>query len=129
MKEVPVQDKTRKQECQANVKEGEKNCQVNMWSRKPAMQSSSKKQHVPLCSDKNCQSTRCYWKKSPVRPMYGNDKNCQDTKFMWPVQPTKKRSCYMQSMLRPAKLQSARCCKKKNQVKSVCSDKNCQFTQ
>ena len=42
------------------------------------MQSSFKKKHVPLCKDKNCQSSRCYRKKSPVRPMYGNDKNCQE---------------------------------------------------
>ena len=36
--------------------------QVDMWSKEPAMQSSFKKKHVPLCSDKNCQSTRCYKK-------------------------------------------------------------------
>ena len=30
-----------------------------------------------LCQDEKCQSTRCYKKKSPVRPMYKYDKNCQ----------------------------------------------------
>ena len=30
-----------------------------------------------LCHDKRCQSTRCYKKKSPVRPKYKYDKNCQ----------------------------------------------------
>ena len=65
-----------------------KNCQdnkcVNMWpvepemdiqSKEPAMQSSFKKKHIASCCDRNCQSTICYKKKSPVRPMYGNDKN------------------------------------------------------
>ena len=42
---APVQDVTRKWECQANVMEGDKNCQVNMllikpekdmWSKEPA---------------------------------------------------------------------------------------------
>ena len=30
-----------------------------------------------LCQDEKCQSTRCFKKKSPVRPKYTNDKNCQ----------------------------------------------------
>ena len=30
-----------------------------------------------LYSDKNCQSTRCYKKKSAVRPMYNYNKYCQ----------------------------------------------------
>ena len=30
-----------------------------------------------LCQDDKCQSTRCYQKKSPVRPQYKYDKNCQ----------------------------------------------------
>ena len=30
-----------------------------------------------LCQDEKCQSTRCYKKKSPVRPKYKYDKNCQ----------------------------------------------------
>ena len=30
-----------------------------------------------LCSDKNCQSTRCYKKKSAMRPMHTYDKHCQ----------------------------------------------------
>ena len=37
---VPVQDETRKWECQGNVKEGDKKCQVNMWQVKPAKESS-----------------------------------------------------------------------------------------
>ena len=52
----------------------DKNCQVNMWPVKPEMdiwskepQSSFKKKSVPLCSDKNCQSTGCYKKKNPVK--------------------------------------------------------------
>ena len=35
-----------------------------------------------LCSDKNFRSTRCFKKKSPVRPMYGYDKNCQSANMM-----------------------------------------------
>ena len=30
-----------------------------------------------LCQDEKCQSTRCYKKKSAVRPKYKYDKNCQ----------------------------------------------------
>ena len=30
-----------------------------------------------LCQDEKCKSTRCYKKKSPVRPKYKYDKNCQ----------------------------------------------------
>ena len=30
-----------------------------------------------LCQDETCQSTRCYKKKSPVRPKYKYNKNCQ----------------------------------------------------
>ena len=38
---VPVQDETRKQECQANVEEGDKNCQVNMQPVQSANKESS----------------------------------------------------------------------------------------
>ena len=61
---------------------------IYMQSKEAAMQSSFQKKHVLLCSDKNCQSTRCYRKKSPARPMYGNDRNCQETKFT-PILPLK----------------------------------------
>ena len=39
---VPVQDETRKWECPANVKEGDKNCQVNVQPVKPEMYIQSK---------------------------------------------------------------------------------------
>ena len=55
--------------------------EMDMWSKEPVMQSSFKKRHAPLCSDKNCQSTRCFKKKCPVRPVC-NDKNYQSAKFM-----------------------------------------------
>ena len=29
-----------------------------------------------MCQDEKCQSTRCFKKKSPVRPKYKYDKNC-----------------------------------------------------
>ena len=71
--------------CYKNV---DKNCKItnmrtvkpemHMWSKEHTMQSSFRKKHLPLCKDKNCQSTRCYRKKNPVRPMYDNDKNCQE---------------------------------------------------
>ena len=35
-----------------------------------------------LCSDKNCQSTRCYQKRSPMRPIQKYDKNCQSANMM-----------------------------------------------
>ena len=34
-----------------------------------------------LCQDEKSQSTRCFKKKSPLRPKYKNDKNCQFWKF------------------------------------------------
>ena len=69
----------------------DKNCQetklIHMWSLKPEKSSikwlpkpAVPDQYKKLCSDKNCQSTRCYRKKHPVRPMCGDDKNCQSPK-------------------------------------------------
>ena len=76
-----------------------------LQSREPAMQSSFKKKHVTLCSNKNCQSTRCYKKKGPVKQgSVCSDKNWQETKFihMWPLKPEmKEKSSYMQ-LLKPA---------------------------
>ena len=98
--------------CQSNMCSG-KNCHGTkfMWPVKPAMdmqssepaiqlQSSFKKKHVPIYIDKNCQSTRCYRNKSPVRPRCSNDKNCQSTR------------CFS--------------FKKKCPVRPVCDDNNCQ---
>ena len=74
-----------------------KNCQLqpvkppmDMWLPKPAIPY----KHARLCSDKNCQSKRCYRKKSPVRPMYGNDKNCQEIPnvHVWPKKQAKESS-------------------------------------
>ena len=66
------------------VKPGMKHKDV--WSKEPSAETKSS-----LCSDKLCQSTRCFKKftrsdniQSPVRPKYTDDKNCQ---FMWPVKP------------------------------------------
>ena len=97
------------QKCQSTVC-FEKNCQVNMQPVKPEMnmwsketQSSYKKKHVPLCSFKNCQSTRCYRK-----PEYTKcDKNCQETKsvHMWPLKLEMKKSCAIQ-LPKPAMEQS-----------------------
>ena len=87
-----------------------------------------KKKQIPLCSDKNCQSTICYRKKSPVRPMYANDKNCQETQCVQ-MQPEKSRS-NMQSVTKlsvmrlpiPARKQSNH--KKCKFTKCLCDDKN-----
>ena len=83
----------------------DKNCQVNMQPVKPEMdmqskepQSSFKKKHVPLCSDKNCQSTRCYQKSEYTKC----DKKCQFTQ----------KHCYDY--------------KKCRYTKCLCDDKNCQ---
>ena len=35
-----------------------------------------------LCSDKNCQTTRCLKNKCPLRSMYIYDKNCQSANNM-----------------------------------------------
>ena len=48
--------------------------ELNMWLAKPAIRR--------LYSDNNCQSKRCYKKKSPGRPMYDYDKNCQSANMM-----------------------------------------------
>ena len=108
--------------------------------------------YTRLCSDKNCQSTRCYKKKN-------SDKNCQETKsiHMQPLKPEMKNSSHMQ-LSKPARKQvihkncqsirsykkmcpvrpvcddkncqsTNNICSDKNQVKFVCNDKNCQFTQ
>ena len=66
-----------------------------------------------LCAEKKCQAIKCYKKV---------DKNCQ-TSDMWPVKP----KIDVQSMPRTAKLQSSY--KKKDQMKYVCDDRNCQSTK
>ena len=108
----------------------DKNCQVNMWPVKPEMDVQSKepqfifkKKHVPLCSDKNCQSTKCYRKKSPVRTRCSNAKNCQST--MWPNKPIS-NPAMEQSNPEDKNCQSTRCFKKKCPMRPVCNDKNCQ---
>ena len=57
------------------------NLQMDMQPKEPALQSSFKKKHVLLCNDKICQSTRCFKKKCPVRPVC-DDKNCQSANLM-----------------------------------------------
>ena len=52
------------------------------WPVMPVSVNTEDKQLSPpsirrWCQDEKCQSTRCYKKKSPVRPMYKCDKNCQ----------------------------------------------------
>ena len=52
------------------------------WPVMPAIDNTEDKQlSTPLirrlCQDEKCQSTRCFKKKSPVRPKYKYDKNCQ----------------------------------------------------
>ena len=111
------------------------------------MQSSFKKKHIPLCKDKNCQFTRCYRKRSPVRPMYGNDKNCQEilnvqmrpkkplshmqsvtkTSIMWLPKPAMEISTYKLNQ-ESENCQSPKCftCP----VRPMCGDdRNCQSTQ
>ena len=91
---------------------------MDMQSVEPVTQSSYKKS---LCSDKNCQSTRCYKKKYPVRSVC-NDRNCLSTvcsdnncqTHMWSVT----KPSYMQL----AKLAIIQSCYKK----SLGNDKNCQ---
>ena len=138
-------------------KKVDKNCQITyMWpvkpemkiqSKEPAMQYSFKKKHIPLCKDKNCESTRCYRKKSPVRPMYDNDKNCQEipnvkmrpkwpishmqsvtkTSVMWLPKPAMEQSTYKLNQ-DSKKCQSPKCFK--HPVRPMCcDDKKCQSTQ
>ena len=44
-----------------------------------------------LCQDEKCQSTRCFKKKSPVRPKYKCDKNCQSGSSSKKENPDPKR--------------------------------------
>ena len=69
--------------------------QMDKWSKEPAMQSSFKKKHVPLCNDKSCQSTRCYKKKIPRKQgSMCSDKICQEIPNvqMQPKKPVKESS-------------------------------------
>ena len=61
--------------------------EMDMWSKEP--QPCFKRKQVPLCSDKSCQSTRCYKKKDQVKSVC-SDKNCQETQNinMWSVKPS-----------------------------------------
>ena len=54
--------------------------QMDMWSKEPAMQSSFKKKHVPLCKDKNCLSPKF------IKYMC-SDKTCQENIIMQPEMP------------------------------------------
>ena len=108
---VPVKYETRKWEWQANIEEGDKNCQDIKFMQpvqpakkkscymcsmpRPAVSQSSYKKKKSLHVDQ-CQSTVCF------------DKNYQVN--MWPVKPAK-QSIHMQSV-EPAS------CK-------MCDDKNC----
>ena len=55
-----------------------------MWPVKPTMDIwwVEPATYKKICSDKNCQYTRCCKKKSPVRPVC-DDKNCQSSKTMY----------------------------------------------
>ena len=79
------------QMCQPTVY-SDKNCQgtkhIHMWPLKPENSSirwllkpAVPYQYKRLCSDKNCQSTRCFKKKCPVRPVC-DDKSCQSANLM-----------------------------------------------
>ena len=65
----------------------------NMWLTKPAIQSSYQKS---FCSDKKCQSTRCYKKKCPMRPVC-DDKNLQSAKCAHMQQTAMLQSTYKKS--------------------------------
>ena len=81
----------------------------------PIQYKMSIQQIVPQEDDKNCQVN--IWS---VKSKVCSDKKCQETKLMCPMKP----KMDMQSIPRAAKLQCTY--KKKDQVKSMCSDKNCQ---
>ena len=95
----------------------------NLWSFKLAIQFSCKK----LCSDKNCQSTRCYKKMNHV---CGDDKNSQSTQCMQPVKSASQMLSMtkpMQSVRKPEMLQSSN--KKQGceegQFRPGCNENNC----
>ena len=82
----------------------DKNCQenqnINMWPVKPAMNMQLPKPAIPyrytrLCSDKNCQSKRCYKKTDQVRSVC-SDNNCLEIPHV-NMQP-KKPIYHMQSV-------------------------------
>ena len=87
------------QETEQTVCEGQESSSIqccNRWPVKPGMKNKDIQSKEPatetkssLCSDKQCQSTRCFKKftrsdniQSPMRPKCTNDRNCQ---FMNPV--------------------------------------------
>ena len=91
--QVICQDK-QSQETEQTVYEGQESPSTqccNRWSVKPGMKNKDVQAKEPatetkssLCSNKQCQSTRCFKKftrcdnvQSPVRPKYTDDKNCQ----------------------------------------------------
>ena len=92
-----------------------------------------------LCNDKNCQSTRCYKIKSPVKQRsVCSDNNCQEITNVH-MQPGKlaKELSKMQLVtrssdkksIRPASdknHQAAKCFKRNCPVRPVGDDKNCQ---
>ena len=92
----------------------------DMWSNGSAMliqhKMSKKQKQVPQEDDKNCQSKKCYGSKC-------SDKNCQENEniSMWPVK-AQMDVC----LKKPAELQSSY--KKKDELKYVYEDKNCQDT-
>ena len=112
---------------------------MNMWLPKPAIPYRYKR----LCSDKNCQSTRCYKKKDKVKSVY-SDNNCLEIQnvnmqpkkpinHMWSVTKTSvvqlSKPAMEQSMYKlnqdSKNCQSDRCFKKKYPLRLVCDDKKC----
>ena len=77
----------------------DKKCQEPsyMWPVLPVLVNTEDKQlSTPiigrLCQDEKCQSTRCFKKKSPVRPKYKYDKNCQSGSSSEKENPDPKKS-------------------------------------
>ena len=141
---VPIQDEISKWECQANVyKEDDNICQenVHMWPVEPVKESnhmqsvtrSSNTKSLESACDKNCQAIRCHDK--ICQSNVCSDKNCQDTRFMQPEMNMWSKKLLSRSKKKHVPLcndkncQSTRCYNKQDQVKFVCSEKNCPETQ
>ena len=145
-KQNVYEEETEKYVCSDNCQE---NQNINMWPVKPAMNMQLPKPAIPykytrLCSDKDCQFTRCYKKKDQVKSVCSGN-NCLEiqninmqpkkpishmrsvtkTSFMYLSKPAIEQSTHKLNQDSKS-CQSDRCVKKKCPVRPVCNDRRCQ---
>ena len=138
MKQIVPQEADKKCQATKYYKKVDKNCQttnlqpvktqMDMWSKEPAMQSSFKKKHVPLCSDKNCQSNLNTLSVTWTVNLCGR-RSQEVICGQWPSPsiPVRKQVIYKKCNSDDKNCPSARKYSKKCEyTKCLCDDKNCQ---